>query len=115
LRIADCGLPNGESEIRIPKSEIPIGAVNMATLYVTSSETFSGKSALCIGLGKRFQRDGLKVGYMKPVNTLAQSRAGGPYDADVEFAKQTFDLPEPVDILSPVAITPPEGRGQDRL
>jgi len=90
----------------------------MATLYVTSSETFSGKSALCIGLGKRFQRDGLKVGYMKPVNTLAQSRAGGPYDADVEFAKQTFDLPEPVDILSPVAITQHQAeailRGEDR-
>ena len=78
----------------------------MATLYITSSETFSGKSALCIGLGKRFQRDGLRVGYMKPVNTLAQSRAGVPYDADVEFAKQTFELPEPVDVLSPVAITP---------
>jgi len=78
----------------------------MATLYITSSETFSGKSALCIGLGKRFLSDGLKVGYMKPVNTLAQTRAGVPYDADVEFAKQTFDLPEPLDILSPVAITP---------
>ena len=89
----------------------------MATLYVTSSETFSGKSALCIGLGKRFQRDGLKVGYMKPVNTLAESRAGGPYDADVEFAKQTFDLPEPVDTLSPVAITPQQAeailKGED--
>ena len=80
----------------------------MANLYVTSSETFSGKSALCIGLGKRFQQDGLVIGYMKPVNTLAQSKDGAPFDADVEFAKQTFNLPESVDILAPVAITAQE-------
>ena len=40
----------------------------MANLYVTSAETFSGKSAICIGLGLHFREDGLKVGYMKPVN-----------------------------------------------
>ena len=40
----------------------------MKTLYITSAETFSGKSALCVGLGMRFRKDGLKVGYMKPVN-----------------------------------------------
>jgi BioD-like phosphotransacetylase family protein len=78
----------------------------MACLYVSSSESFSGKSALCIGLGKRFLRDGLRIGYMKPVNTQAQCRSGVPYDADVEFAKRTFGLPEPEDVLSPVAITP---------
>jgi len=80
----------------------------MANLYVTSSETFSGKSALCIGLGRRFQRDGLAIAYMKPVNTLAQSKDGAPFDADVDFAKQTFDLPEPVDLLAPVSITAQE-------
>ena len=35
----------------------------MATLYVTSAETFSGKSALCIGLGVRLRADGFKAGY----------------------------------------------------
>ena len=30
----------------------------MKTLYITSAETFSGKSALCIGLGLRFRRMG---------------------------------------------------------
>jgi BioD-like phosphotransacetylase family protein len=77
----------------------------MANLYITSSETFSGKSALAIGLGKRFLSDGLAVGYMKPVNTLAQSRSGMPYDADVEFAKQAFGLPEPLELLAPVSIS----------
>ena len=48
----------------------------MANLYVTSAETFSGKSALCIGLGVRFRADGFKAGYMKPVNVNCRLREG---------------------------------------
>lgn len=78
----------------------------MANLYVTSAETFSGKSALCIGLGVRFRSDGLKAGYMKPVNVNCQLREGLPYDDDVFFAKQIFGMPEPATLLGPVALTP---------
>ena len=78
----------------------------MANLYVTSAETFSGKSALCIGLGARFRADGLKVGYMKPVNVNCRLREGLPYDDDVAFAKQDFDMAEPPTLLGPVALTP---------
>jgi len=39
----------------------------MATLYVTSLEPYSGKSALCLGLALRFKEQGVKVGYMKPL------------------------------------------------
>ena len=41
----------------------------MITLYITSTTPYAGKSALCVGLGKRFQRDGYKVGYMRPLVT----------------------------------------------
>ena len=78
----------------------------MANLYVTSAETFSGKSALCIGLGVRFRADGLKAGYMKPVNVNCRLREGLPYDDDVTFARQIFDMPEPPTLLGPVALTP---------
>jgi uncharacterized protein len=78
----------------------------MATLYVTSAETFSGKSALCIGLGVRLRADGFKAGYMKPVNVNCGLREGLPYDDDVTFAKQVFDMPEPATLLGPVALTP---------
>jgi BioD-like phosphotransacetylase family protein len=78
----------------------------MANLYVTSAETFSGKSALCIGLGVRFRADGFKAGYMKPVNVNCGLREGLPYDDDVAFAKQVFDMPEPPNLLGPVALTP---------
>jgi BioD-like phosphotransacetylase family protein len=77
----------------------------MANLYVTSAETFSGKSALCIGLGARFRGDGLKVGYMKPVNVSVHLHDGLPHDDDVFFAKQNFEMPEPTTLLAPVALT----------
>jgi len=50
--------------------------------------------------------DGYSVGYMKPVNTNAVLQAGQPYDEDVVFIKQIFDLPEPLDVLAPVQLTP---------
>jgi BioD-like phosphotransacetylase family protein len=78
----------------------------MVNLYVTSAETFSGKSALCIGLGIRFRADGFKVGYMKPVNVNSQLREGLPYDNDVVYAKQIFEMPEPPTLIGPVALTP---------
>jgi uncharacterized protein len=78
----------------------------MKTVYITSAETFSGKSALCIGLGMRFRKDGLKVGYMKPVNVNCQVREGIPYDEDVFFAKQVYGMSEPFEMISPVALTP---------
>jgi BioD-like phosphotransacetylase family protein len=77
----------------------------MANLYITSAETFSGKSALCIGLGMQFRTDGLKAGYMKPVNVNSLLREGLPYDDDVAFAKQIFDMPEAPTLIGPIALT----------
>jgi BioD-like phosphotransacetylase family protein len=78
----------------------------MANLYVTSAETFSGKSALCLGLGAHFCAKGLRVGYMKPVNVNCGLREGLPYDDDVAFAKQVFEVDEPLTLLEPVGLTP---------
>lgn len=79
----------------------------MASLYVTSMEDYSGKSALCIGLGARFVSSGLTVGYMKPVSTRTlkwvQDRL---ICQDAQFMKQAFALQEPLEVISPVALTP---------
>jgi BioD-like phosphotransacetylase family protein len=77
----------------------------MATLYITSTETFSGKSALCVGLAKRLQRDGYSIGYMKPLSTGARL-AAGLVDEDAEFFKQTFDLPDALEDMAPIGIVP---------
>lgn len=82
----------------------------MAALYVTSTEAFSGKSALCIGLARRMQRSGLRVGYMKPVSVGARlaTQAG---DEDARFFKQVLGLPDAVENMAPVKLDP-EALGQ---
>ncbi len=77
----------------------------MATLYITSTETFSGKSALCVGIGKRLQDDGYTIGYMKPVSSGARL-AAGMVDEDAEFFKQTFNLPDAPEDMVPVGVSP---------
>jgi BioD-like phosphotransacetylase family protein len=77
----------------------------MATLYVTSTETFSGKSALCVGIAKRLRRNGYTLGYMKPVSSGTRL-AAGLVDEDAEFLKETFDLPDAMEDMVPIGIAP---------
>lgn len=78
----------------------------MVSLYITSMEKSSGKSALCVGLGKSLQRRGFVLGYLKPLNTLGRVPPERTNDEDASFIKQVFDLREPLEVLSPVALTP---------
>jgi hypothetical protein len=74
-------------------------------LYVTSTQTFSGKSALCVGLLSRFRRDGFTIGYMKPVSTTARIVGERVMDEDAHFVKYTFGLAESLDTMAPVILT----------
>jgi len=74
-------------------------------VYVTSTQTFSGKSALCVGLISRFRRDGFVVGYMKPVSTTARIVGDQVMDEDAHFVKYTFSLADSLDSMAPVILT----------
>jgi len=74
----------------------------VATLYITASEAYSGKSALCVGMGKRFQRDGYAIGYMKPIFRVARCLGGQREDEDAAFMKKMFDLQEATATMAPV-------------
>lgn len=77
----------------------------MATLYIASTETFVGKSAACVGLLDRARRDGLTVGYMKPVSVSVTPTEHGLIDEDADFIRQHFKLADPLDRLAPVLVT----------
>ncbi len=78
----------------------------VTALYITSIETLSGKTALCLGLGKRLQSDGYHVGYFKPLGTLPYLMSDGRCcDEDALFAAQALHLAEPIELLSPVCLT----------
>ncbi|GAB4431358.1 MAG: phosphotransacetylase family protein [Chloroflexi bacterium OHK40] len=78
----------------------------MATLYVASTETFVGKSAVCIGLLQRMQRDGFSVGYMKPVSVSVAHTPDAVLDEDAAFIRASLGLSASLDQIAPVLITP---------
>jgi uncharacterized protein len=79
----------------------------MATVFVTSAQTFAGKSAVCVGIASRLIHDGYSIGYMKPVSrSVRVAGPGHPIDEDARFIRDTFQLPEPLELLNPVALTP---------
>ncbi|NLF78786.1 MAG: phosphotransacetylase family protein [Chloroflexi bacterium] len=77
----------------------------MKSLYITSVSTFSGKTALGLGLGLRMQAAGYKVGYIKPVSTQPYTAGGRVLDEDADFVRRTLGLDTPPWELSPVIIT----------
>lgn len=74
-------------------------------IYVTSTQNFSGKSAVCVALLKHFQKEGRRVGYMKPLSTTSRMMGEKAIDEDARFVKEVFDLAEELDVLSPVMLT----------
>jgi len=77
----------------------------MVSLYITSVNTYSGKTAIALGIGLRMQAAGLKVGYIKPVSTQPYRAGGRLLDEDSDFVRRTLGLETPPWELSPVIIT----------
>lgn len=74
-------------------------------IYVTSTQNFSGKSALCAGLLIRLRNDGFIIGYMKPVSTTAHVMGERVIDEDAQFIRSTFELTDPLETMAPVILT----------
>ncbi|MFC1953449.1 AAA family ATPase [Chloroflexota bacterium] len=73
----------------------------MITLYITSPEKGSGKTAVCAGLGKQLLAGGKKTGYFKPIISDTRQTAAQSESNDAEFIKQLFSLSESSDIICP--------------
>ncbi len=79
----------------------------MKALYITSIEPFSGKTAVCLALGRRFRQEGYKVGYFKPLSTqLWEPVPGRALDEDADFVRRTLELEESTEDLVGVLLTP---------
>jgi BioD-like phosphotransacetylase family protein len=76
------------------------------SIYVTSLERYSGKTAICLALGKRFMTDGFKVGYLKPLSLQPWLVSGKIADEDATFVKEILGLDVDPWELSPVVVTP---------
>lgn len=79
----------------------------MKALYITSIEPFSGKTAVCLALGRRLQQEGYEVGYFKPLSTqLWEPVPGRALDEDADFIRRTLELEESTEELVGVLLTP---------
>lgn len=73
-------------------------------LLIGSSEAYSGKSAIVLGMAHQLQSLGLDIAYGKPIGTCLQPTEPGQSDAelveaelveeDVQFMSRTLNLPE---------------------
>jgi BioD-like phosphotransacetylase family protein len=75
------------------------------TLYVVSTEPYSGKSAISLALAMGFQRKGLAVNYMKPVGASLRRFGDDFIDQDAYFAWQALGIEADWDLASPVLLT----------
>jgi BioD-like phosphotransacetylase family protein len=77
----------------------------MKSLYITSVERYSGKTATCLALGRKLQSDGYKVGYLKPLSLQPWRVSGRIADEDAAFVIEALGLPAQPWELSPVVVT----------
>jgi uncharacterized protein len=63
-------------------------------LLVGSSEAFSGKSAVVLGLANQLKGKGIDIAYGKPIGTCLSESQVDSVDEDVRFITQTLNLPE---------------------
>ena len=78
----------------------------MSSVYVTSIERYSGKTATCLALGKRLIADGYNPGYLKPLSMQPYLIGGKIADEDAVFVKEILGLDIQPWEISPIVVTP---------
>ncbi|MDQ7033077.1 MAG: DRTGG domain-containing protein [Desulfonauticus sp.] len=76
----------------------------MAGLYIGSTQGYSGKNLLTLTLGLKLQKEGYKVGYMKPVGAVPTQVDGKLGDEDALFVQEILGLNEDPELLTPVVV-----------
>ncbi len=77
----------------------------MKSIYITSVERYSGKTATCLVLGLRLIADGQKVGYVKPLSLQPWKTGDHWADEDAGFVKEVLGLEAEPWEISPVVVT----------
>ncbi|WP_029897379.1 phosphotransacetylase family protein [Desulfohalovibrio reitneri] len=77
----------------------------MPGLYIGATSGYSGKNMIALGIGLWMQRQGLKIGYLKPVGALPIEKDGKMGDEDAFFMQQTLGLEQDPETVTPVLVT----------
>jgi BioD-like phosphotransacetylase family protein len=77
----------------------------MVGIYIGSTSGYSGKNLIAMSLGLRFKKEGLRVGYMKPVGAVPRKEDGQPGDEDAFFLQEVLGLRQDPSLVTPVVVT----------
>ena len=77
----------------------------MVGVYIGSTSGYSGKNLIAMSLGLRFKKEGLRVGYMKPVGAVPRKENGQPGDEDAFFLQEVLGLRQDPELVTPVVVT----------
>lgn len=77
----------------------------MVGLYIGSTTGFSGKNLITLALGKKFQEQGLSIGFMKPVGAIPKEIEGKMVDEDAYKTAQYLSLSSDPSKLTPVLVS----------
>lgn len=74
-------------------------------LYVASTSSFAGKTLVALSLAKLWAREGVSIGYVKPLGKIPVVEDGRVVDEDASFMAGELGLQGPPDAVCPVVIT----------
>jgi len=77
----------------------------MKSLYITSVEEYSGKTAICLALGKLYQERGLIIGYLKPFSLHPWKIGDKIADEDAAFVIDILGIRAKPWEMAPVVVT----------
>lgn len=77
----------------------------MSGIYIGATSGYSGKNMVVMGLGLKFRKDGLNVGYMKPVGAVPKEIDGVLQDEDAHFVRDILGIEEDPSVVTPVLVT----------
>jgi dethiobiotin synthetase len=80
-------------------------------IFVTGTDTDVGKTVIAAGLTAALRRRGLAAVYFKPIQSGCPEEGGRLIPTDARFARDLAGLTEPLEILTPVALSLPLAPG----
>jgi len=77
----------------------------MAGIYIGSTAGYSGKNMVIMGLGLKFQKEGVSLSYYKPVGAMPKEVDGKLGDDDANFVQGVLGLTNDPAEVTPVVVT----------
>jgi dethiobiotin synthetase len=80
-------------------------------IFVTGTDTDVGKTQVAAGLTAALRAQGLQAGYFKPVQSGCPEEGGRLIPSDARIAQELANLPESLDLLTPITLRLPLAPG----